>query len=179
MHHYSKVSFALVACWLFAVTVVSNFLTFSSSSTTGSVEVLSETSLQSVVSAPSTEFTVLEFYTLMTLGATPANTASFTAVVNYPEIATVAVVLPVVSFTALITSPFSILASVTPPASRQPWRGTSRNNTFSPRYNLEKLKYLDLSAQIQPYTYPCAFNCTCIYPRAFTCTLTRSCSTPT
>ena len=107
MHNDSKVSSALVACWLFAVTVISNFLTFSSGLTTGSVEVLSETSLQSVVSAPSTEFTVLEFYTLLALGATPANTASFTAVVNYPEIATVAVFPPVVSFTALITSPFS------------------------------------------------------------------------
>lgn len=69
MHNYSKVSFALVACWLFAVTVVSDFLTFSSSLTTGSVEVLSKTSLQSVVSASSTEFTVLEF--LMAIGATP------------------------------------------------------------------------------------------------------------
>lgn len=121
MHNYSKVSFALVACWLFAVTVVSDFLTFSSGSTTGSVEVLSKTSLQSVVSASSTEFTVLEF--LMAIGATPAYTANFTSVVNYPEIITVAVFPPVVSSTALVTSPFSttvhvvytlILASVTP-----------------------------------------------------------------
>ena len=50
------VSFALVACWLFAVTVVSDFLTFSSGSTTGSVQVFSKTSLQSAVSASSTEF---------------------------------------------------------------------------------------------------------------------------
>lgn len=123
MRRCSKVSVALAACWLFAVPVISDFLTFSSGSTTGSVEVLDETSLQSVVSAPSTEFTVWEFYTLMAPGATPANTASFVAAVSYPEITTVAVFPQVVSSTALVTSPLStavdvvytlVLGSVTP-----------------------------------------------------------------
>ena len=171
MHNCSKVTFALVACWLFAVTVVSDFLTFSSGSTTSSVEVFSKTSLQSVISASSTEFTVQEF--LMAISATPTYTASFTAVVNYPEITTAAVFPPVVSSTALVTSPFSttvhivvtlILASVTPVGSPGAGLPAPTPSQFSPRYKLENLNYLDFCAQIKPYTYPCAFNCTCTTP---------------
>lgn len=123
MRNLPKISSALVACWLFAVTVTSNFLTFSSGSITGSVFALGETSLQTIVSAPSTAFTVWEFYTLMEPGATPANTVSFTAAVNYPQITTEAVFPQVMSSKWQITSPVSttvdvvytlILASVTP-----------------------------------------------------------------
>ncbi len=123
MRRQSKISVALVACWLFAVTVVSDFLTFSSGSTTGSVEVFGETSLQNIVSAPSTTFTVWEFYTLMAPGATPTNQPWFTAEINRPEITTVAIFPPIVASSTLVTRPFTttveaiytlVLASVTP-----------------------------------------------------------------
>lgn len=79
----SRISIALVA--YFAVTDFSDFLTFSSGPTTGSAEVLGETSLQSIVNAPSSVFTFFEFHTLVAPGATPGNTISFTVAFNYPK----------------------------------------------------------------------------------------------
>lgn len=86
MRNSPKITVALVAC--FAVTIISGLLKFSSSSTTDTVEVPSGTALQIIISAPSTALTSGE-YTLMAHGATPTNTVSFTAAVNYPQMITI------------------------------------------------------------------------------------------
>ena len=87
MSKSSKTSIALVVCWLLS-TIISNFLTYTSGSITGSVEVLVETSLQRSIGSRSTAFTIWDFYTLMSPGAKPSRTVSFTAAIDYPEITT-------------------------------------------------------------------------------------------
>ena len=66
----SKVRFALVVCRLFATTVTSEFLIFSSGLTAASIGVFSQTPVKRIVGAPSTEFAVLDLYGLVGFGAT-------------------------------------------------------------------------------------------------------------
>ena len=77
--------FALVsqiACWPFWVTVVSDSMMFSNGSTSGSVDL------------------------------TAANTASLTALVNYPKITTVALFPPAVSSAVMVTGLLSTVVKV-------------------------------------------------------------------
>ena len=100
----SKISIALVVCWLYS-TIISNFLTYTSGSITGSVDVFGETSLQSSISAPSIAFTIWDCYTLMSPGAKPGRTVSLTAAIDYPR-TTPSVISPqVFSSATLVISP--------------------------------------------------------------------------
>ena len=144
----SNLSIALVVCWLF-LTIMPNFLTYTSGSITGSVEVLGETSLQSSIGAPSIAFTIWDFYTLIGPGAKPGKTVSFTAAIDYPEI-TISVVFPqIFSPATLVPSPFTtpveavytlVLGSATPPGLPTP------NGKSSPSHNFDNLSHLQTSA---------------------------------
>ena len=93
-------------------TTISNFLTYTSGSITGSVEVLRKTSLLSSIGAPSTAFTIWDFYTLMGPGAKPGETVEFRAAIDYPEITTSVIFPQVFSSATLVTSLFTTLVEI-------------------------------------------------------------------
>ena len=130
MRSYSKISATLAVCWLFTVTVVSETLTFHRGSITASVEVADETSMQFIFTAPSTEFTVMNTYTLMPPGATHA-TSSYT--VSYPE--GNGVIPWVITSSAPVTSPLpgvvDVIYTLIPPTITTPHPTTLVTSTTS------------------------------------------------
>ena len=177
----TKISIALVVCWLFS-TIISNFLTYTSGSITGSVEVLGETSLQSSIGAPSTAFTIWDFYTLIGPGAKSGRTVSFTAAIDYPEITTSVIFPQVFSSATLVTSPFTtlveavytlVLGSVTPVGT--PGLPTP-NGKSSPSHNFDNFSHLQTSAYNVKKKYTCTiiFNSTVSFTQFYSRTSNQS-----